>query len=514
MNPIRIPGVRYWAPAAVVGVVIAGSAVGEIKRQNAAEAKPPAARAAPQKPAAIPASQRLPGYNADRNAYFGDLHVHTQLSFDAYIFNVRRTPDDAYRFARGEAIGHAGGFTVRLAGGPLDFVAVTDHAEYMGAISEAANQKSPLSKLPIVRGLFSTDPAKITQASTPWCRATSAAPCRPSSATRRSHRRAWTEVQDLAARNNQSRAIHDLRRLRVHLGARLPEPAPQRHLPRQARPTCRSPRRTRAIPRTCGRGSTAARRGDRGARHPAQLERLDGQMFDGWRPSTASRSTPPTPSCACATSRWSRSPRSRELPTPIRCSRPTTSGRTSRSWSLRIATTIPSDRSPGGYVREALGHGLELEEKSGFNPFKFGLIGSSDTHNAAPGSFDETNYFSKVGRIDDAPAERGSVPLDAPAWTAQGGERYADQHYHLWGASGLAGVWAEENTRESIYDALRRKETFATSGPRMRVRFFAGYDFADGLASDPDAVAAAYAGRRADGRRSARARRCRRRASW
>jgi hypothetical protein len=157
--------------------------------------------------------------------------------------------------------------------------------------------------------------------------------------------------------------------------------------------------------------------------------------------------------------------------------------------TLRIATTIPSD-VPGSYVREALGHGLEFEESKGFNPFKFGLIGSSDTHNAA-GSYDETKYFSKVGRLDDQPVERGSVPLDQPR---EGGERYADEYYHLWGASGLAGVWAEENTRESIYDALRRKETFATSGPRLRVRFFAGYDFTDGLASDPGAVAAAYKG--------------------
>src|SRR4051794_36855469 len=88
-------------------------------------AAPPAPAApqakAPPRPAAKPAaSGRLPGWNAERNAYFGDLHVHTKLSFDAYIFNVRATPDDAYRFARGEAIGHAGGFNIRLAGGPLD----------------------------------------------------------------------------------------------------------------------------------------------------------------------------------------------------------------------------------------------------------------------------------------------------------------------------------------------------------------------------------------------------------
>jgi hypothetical protein len=66
--------------------------------------------------------------NPLRNAYFGDLHVHTRFSFDAFIFNVRATPDDAYRYARGEAIGHAGGFDVQLESGPLDFLAVTDHA--------------------------------------------------------------------------------------------------------------------------------------------------------------------------------------------------------------------------------------------------------------------------------------------------------------------------------------------------------------------------------------------------
>jgi hypothetical protein len=156
----------------------------------------------------------------------------------------------------------------------------------------------------------------------------------------------------------------------------------------------------------------------------------------------------------------------------------------------RIASPLKSD-VPGSYVREAYGHGLELEQTKGFNPFKFGLIGSSDTHNSA-GSFDESNFFSKVVKLDDTPVKRGSVPLPTPG---PNGERYeVTQPFRQWGTAGLAGVWAEENTRESIYDALRRKETFATSGPRMRVRLFAGYDFADGLASDPGAVAAAYAG--------------------
>jgi hypothetical protein len=154
---------------------------------------------------------------------------------------------------------------------------------------------------------------------------------------------------------------------------------------------------------------------------------------------------------------------------------------------FRIATTIASD-VPGSYVREALLHGLEMEEKGGFNPFRFGVIGSSDTH-VAGGAFEESNYWSKVGNLDGTAQQRGSVPLDQPR---EGGDKYADTYYGLWGSAGLAGVWAEENTRESIYDALRRKETFATSGPRIRVRFFGGFALPSGLADDAEAAAKAY----------------------
>jgi hypothetical protein len=131
-----------------------------------------------------------------------------------------------------------------------------------------------------------------------------------------------------------------------------------------------------------------------------------------------------------------------------------------------------------------------MEAESGFNPYKFGVIGSSDTHNAA-GSFEEDNYWSKTGMMDIEPYLRGSVPLpgsspDAPEY-AQGASQY-------WGASGLAGVWAESNTRDSLFDAFRRKETFSTSGPHIQLRFFAGYDFTEDLASADDAIAQAYAG--------------------
>jgi hypothetical protein len=117
---------------------------------------------------------------------------------------------------------------------------------------------------------------------------------------------------------------------------------------------------------------------------------------------------------------------------------------------------------------------------------------------------DEDNYFSKVGLLDSNGGLRGSEPLsagDAELITAAGrvqvkdigGEKYASGAYESWGASGLTGVWAEENTREAIYNAFRRKETFATSGPRMKVRLFAGYGLSDNNLANADELSAAYA---------------------
>ena len=158
----------------------------------------------------------------------------------------------------------------------------------------------------------------------------------------------------------------------------------------------------------------------------------------------------------------------------------------------RVGSIPPTYSKPSGsYVREAYLNGLTLEFTRQGNPYKFGLIGSSDTHTGG-GSFDESNYWSKVGLLDGDAENRGSVPLteenvdrleeymrafNQPISTIslEQGE-YANTGFTQWGASGLAAVWAEENTRESIFNAFRRKETFATTGSRIAVRFFAGYD--------------------------------------
>ena len=165
---------------------------------------------------------------------------------------------------------------------------------------------------------------------------------------------------------------------------------------------------------------------------------------------------------------------------------------------------VPVASNPeGSYVRQALRRGLEMEAQGITNPFAFGVIGSSDTHTGTSQN-DEANFSSKLGVLSADAGLRGSVPIGFFESTLVGllpgqavaevdGENYLGSQQTEFGASGLAAVWAEENTRESIYAALRRKETFATSGPRMRLRFFAGYGLPDDLLESADGVARAYA---------------------
>jgi hypothetical protein len=175
--------------------------------------------------------------------------------------------------------------------------------------------------------------------------------------------------------------------------------------------------------------------------------------------------------------------------------------------NTRVGSIPPTYSLPsGGYVRNALLRGLTLDFEKRGNPYNFGLIGSSDTHTGAS-SFDESNFFSKVGIIDGTPQGRGSLPLGDVAYKAlknlpqdqqiyrfleeeQG--IYVDTGFSQWGASGIAAVWAEENTRESLFNAFRRKETYATSGNRILLRFFGGFNLGDIDLNSENLVQEAY----------------------
>jgi hypothetical protein len=179
----------------------------------------------------------------------------------------------------------------------------------------------------------------------------------------------------------------------------------------------------------------------------------------------------------------------------------------------RVATNALSAVN-GSYAREALLNGLAIEQAGGENPYKFGFIGSSDTHSGAA-AIEEDNYVSKLGLLSSEAVQRGSVPytgLDAQTfyWGSRvlevtnpsprggagyskiNGEVYIDGATPTFGASGLAAAWAEENTRDSLYAAFRRKEVFATSGPRIQIRFFAGANLDESMMSSPDGIDRAY----------------------
>jgi hypothetical protein len=137
--------------------------------------------------------------------------------------------------------------------------------------------------------------------------------------------------------------------------------------------------------------------------------------------------------------------------------------------NLDISTLKTPDMLPGEYAREALKNGLKLEEEFGVNPYKFGMVGATDAHTSLSTAA-EDNFFGKSTSVEPS-ATRVAHPFVKSALGAWEGDMLL--------ASGYQGIWATENTRAALFDAMERKETYATTGPRMLVRFFGGWDFVE-----------------------------------
>jgi len=457
-----------------------------------------------------------PPPNPERNAYFGDLHVHTQYSFDAYSFGTTATPYDAYRYAQGEAIMHPSGFEVQLRT-PLDFYAVTDHAMLLGLVREAADTSTEFSRYPVAKPVHNLNApdnmgvASITQ------RVRNFASFIPDTVEGIQagtidynlvldvSRRAWLDTIRAADKFNDpgrfttfvgyeyttgSDDFGNLHRNVIFRGSdRLPA-VPFSRLNSQN-------------PEGLWDWMDALRaQGVESLAIPHNSNGSNGQMFKlvDWAGDPLDDD-------------YARQRRRNEPLVEITQIKGTSDTHPLLSpndewadfeiYKLRVGTDLPSEPN-GSYVRQALQRGMGLEEAGILNPFQFGLVGASDTHVAAT-TDDESTFFSKAGLLDGEPVGRGSVPVSllygavirmvAPGnlKEVEGRTYIAGSGFETWSASGIAGVWAEENTRDSIYHAFRRKETFATTGPRIKVRFFAGTGF-DTLDLDSDSlVADAYA---------------------
>ena len=433
-------------------------------------------------------ADRTPEYNVNRNAYFGDLHVHTKNSSDAFIFNVRATPDDAYAYSQGGSITHALGFAIGLRGGPLDFTAVTDHGELLGILPAMIDPNNPMSKLALAQGIQSKEREKVIAAFYSISRGARDKGNNSPLRNLKVIRSAWQETVEAAERAYQpgvfttfigyeytsAPSSQNLHRNVIFKSSRVPdmpfssiESDNPEDLWRWLDEQREKGMDVLAIPHNSNvsNGLMFQRTDSAGKPLDAQYAALR-MRNEPLAEVTQVKGTSETHPSLSPTDEWA----GFEL------------------YDTLIATDIVAKKS-GGFVREAYRHGLEFENKSGFNPYKFGLIGSSDTHNAG-GPVEEDNYFSKAGSLDGTAKLRGTVPSSIKT---NFGRTDAAETFPQWGASGLAGIWAHENTRESLFDAMRRKEAFATSGPRIKIRFFAGFNYHNEILTQADMISRAYA---------------------
>ena len=476
--------------------------------------------------------------NPYRNPYYGDLHVHTKYSFDAYIFGVTATPYDAYRFATGEAVKHPLGFDMQLKE-PLDFYAVTDHGFYMGMIENYADTSSKMSKNEWTKPIHNINrPENVTVASTgeradlfssvlsqeiinkpyPWWHPnylgawlTNNIQLALTSFDYDVHKSAWADVAKAAEEFNDPGNFttfigYEYTTSTEVEGGNLHRNVIFNSAIAPIRPWTRI---DSLNPEDLWTWMDSLRdNGVDSLAMPHNSNGSNGQMFEV----ETFRGNP--------ISKEYSEKRMRNEPVVEMTQVKGTSDThpllsPDDEWAdfeimdKRVGSRPPTYSMPqGGYVRDAFLRGLTLEWEGRGNPYKFGLIGSSDTHTGA-GAFDENNYWSKVGVLDGTDMGRGSVPLsqdridqltqysidfNQPVSTKEiEGKTYADVGFDQWGASGLAVAWAEENTRDSIFQAFKRKETFATTGTRIAVRFFAGFDMKSIDLNSEDMVKNAYA---------------------
>lgn len=457
-----------------------------------------------------------------RRPLFGDLHVHTALSFDAAAYDVRTRPRDAYAFARGEEIGlppyDAEGRptrTLRLSR-PLDFAAVTDHSEFLAETSICSDPSSPgwgsrtceTWRAADVRSGYGDLTANIALSPprrAPLCR-TDRALCAEALAG------AWQETQDAAeAAYDRTDACSFTSFVAYEWTASSGGNNLHRNVIFRTRSVPRSPvsfieawtpeRLWDSLERDCL--DTGAPCDVLAIPHNSNLAgglmflptRDDGTPYDRATAERRARHEPLVEvyqhkgSSECLDVRGDPLASEDELCRfeemhPVIC---------------RGLPDDPPDCTPncldgggigflggcvtgGDFVRGALRRGLSEWQRVGADPFQLGFVGSTDTHQTLAGGVEERTFRGHLGDSEDEPVEQlgpdSTILVRGP--TASAG--------------GLAVVWAEENSRDAIFEAMRRRETYATSGTRIVVRFFAGHDLPDDMCERADLAQAGYDG--------------------
>ncbi len=454
-------------------------AAAEDAAEKAAEAPPAAAPA--------PAPEAAPQPNPERNAYFGEQHVHTSWSVDAWLFGNHLTgPEDALKYAQGATIKHPLGYEIQIEQ-PLDWMGVTDHSEYVGITKMANTPGSAVSKLPEAQPLILKDPNDPADVQKVFLYLVSLVSKPPIEAFMSPEVAGtiWKENVDIADRNNQPGEFtafcsyeftsqFDFRNLHRNVYFRDCAKVPTQ--PYSALDSWH--------PEELWMWMDAQRQ----AGNELLAISHNANLSDGWMYPIDVDSLGRPIDAAWAASR-DRNERLVEIKQikgqsethPLLS--PNDEFANYEIMSFLIGLPAGDGRIPhivGSYARQALKDGLTLQDTRGYNPYKFGILAGSDSHNTGV-PYRQTNFYGGHG-INDGTIE-----------TRMSGHLFVGQDVRLENPAGLSGIWAEENTRASLWDAMYRKETFGTSGPRIKVRFFGGWDYEPELLSDQGWVKAAYA---------------------
>ena len=481
--------------AALVGFAAFGLALvtGGFSNFAAAQDAPPTEaglkRAEQKKPEYSP----YPDQHFPTRVFWGDTHHHTRLSFDDGLMGTHLGPEEAYRFARGEEVLSNSGLRVKLSR-PLDFLNVSDHAEYLG-IADLLNHADP--------DLLATEVGKnwYDRMKKGGREGTQVALEVFFSIGKRQElyksekikRSVWEYVTGIATKYNEPgrfTAFNGFEWTSTPNGDNLHRVVIFRDGPERV---------NQVLPFSAFDSENAEdlwkylaayeqRTGGEILAIPHNPNVSNGRMFA----LADFLGNPLTRAYAEKRARWepllevSQSKGDSETHPFLS---PDDEFASIERWDWGNLGAPVAHKKPEmlqyEYARSALKMGLQQEAKLGVNPFKFGMIGSTDTHTGLT-TVDEDNFFGKIPSSEPSPERWNEVFMKfadgkpaASGWNIQ--------------AAGLAGVWARENTRAALFDAMKRKEVYCSSGPRMTVRLFAGWDFRADEVEAPDFAAQGYA---------------------
>jgi hypothetical protein len=415
--------------------------------------------------------------NPLKNVYFGEQHLHTSNSPDAFAAGSRQTWDEAFRYGRGEEVVlHTTATKNKIKRRtPYDFMAITDHAEYFGVMPRMINPKDSLSKSDLAKRLQKQDPTAVMDILHDILTSTG----RPELIAPELLKDNWQEYVKVANKYNDpgkfttliafewtsipnGRNMHRNVFFRNETGPRAPFSAFDSFHPEDLWTYLE-------VQRNAGNDTFAIPH--------------NGNVSDGWMYSPNKFLGGPM-DARYAARQAANEPLTEIIQTKGSSDTHPAMSPNDEFANFEIFPNLINVGQPSqikyGFVRQGLVEGMILEDKLGSNPFKMGIVAGADSHSGYSNN-EEFNFHGSHGALEDTPKKRLNPKPDASG----------DMPSRL-SSAGATAVWAEENTRGAIFDAMKAKETYGTSGTLIRLRFFGGWEYSKNLVKDKDFVKKAY----------------------